>query len=146
MTEVVDNQKQAVGGRLKEARAALGLTQKELCALIEKPLPSLRDYELGKSIPGGEAVASLVRAGINANWLLTGEGPMLLADAFPQPAAVFDEARLEKSLEAVEAGLAAAGSTMAPAKKAAVVLAVYDLLQEPSVTRERVLKLIKLAA
>ena len=71
---------------------------------------------------------------------------MLLADAFPQPAAVFDEARLEKSLEAVEAGLAAAGSTMAPAKKAAVVLAVYDLLQEPSVTRERVLKLIKLAA
>lgn len=76
----VDNQKMAVGGRLKEARSALGLTQKELCALIEKPLPSLRDYELGKSIPGGEAVAGLVRAGINANWLLTGEGPMLLAD------------------------------------------------------------------
>lgn len=83
MTEVVDNQKRVVGGRLKEARAALGLTQKELCALIEKPLPSLRDYELGKSIPGGEAIAGLVRAGINANWLLTGDGPMLLAAPAP---------------------------------------------------------------
>ena len=27
-----------------------------------------------------------VRAGINANWLLTGEGPMLLADLAPKPA------------------------------------------------------------
>ena len=80
VTPVVDNQKMAVGARLKEARAALGLTQKELCALVEMPLPSLRDYELGKRIPGGEAIGGLVRAGINANWLLTGEGPMLLAN------------------------------------------------------------------
>lgn len=77
MTSGVDNQKVAIGARLKEARAVLGLTQKDLCALIDKPLPSLRDYELGKSIPGGDAIASLARAGINANWLLTGEGEML---------------------------------------------------------------------
>jgi len=72
--------KGTVGGRLKEARADLGLTQKELCALVGKPLPSLRDYELGKSIPGGDAIAGFIHAGINANWLLTGEGPMLLAN------------------------------------------------------------------
>lgn len=79
VNQIVDNQKIAVGVRLKEARAALGLTQKELCALIEMPLPSLRDYELGKRIPGGDAIGGLVRAGINSNWLLTGEGPMLLS-------------------------------------------------------------------
>lgn len=28
---------------------------------------------------------AFVRAGINANWLLTGEGPMLLADLAPKP-------------------------------------------------------------
>lgn len=85
MTPVVDNQKIAIGGRLKEARAALRLTQKELCSQAEMPLPSLRDYELCKRIPGGEAMAGLVRAGINANWLLTGEGPMLLANLQAQP-------------------------------------------------------------
>lgn len=144
MTLVVDNQKMAVGSRLKEARAALGLTQKELCALIEKPLPSLRDYELGKSIPGGEAVAGLIRAGINANWLLTGEGPMLLSDL--RAAGSFDMARLKLAIQATEEGLAAGGREMAPDRKAELVLAVYDLLQEPSVTKERVLKLVKLAA
>lgn len=81
MSNAVDNQKTAVGTRLKEARAALGLTQKELCSISEMPLPSLRDYELCKRIPGGEAVSGLVRAGINANWLLTGDGEMLLSSA-----------------------------------------------------------------
>lgn len=49
-------------------------------------LPSVRDYELGNRIPGGEAVADLVSIGINANWLLTGEGAMLLSDAQASPA------------------------------------------------------------
>lgn len=81
----VDNQKKIIGGRLKEARSALCLTQKELVSASGVPLPSLRDYELGNRIPGGDAVAALVRAGINANWLLTGEGEMLLqASVAPQ--------------------------------------------------------------
>lgn len=41
-------------------------------------LPSLRDYELGNRIPGGTAIAQCSRSGINTNWLLTGEGEMLL--------------------------------------------------------------------
>jgi hypothetical protein len=41
-------------------------------------IPSLRDYELGKTIPGGEALSMLMRAGISPAWLLTGEGEMLL--------------------------------------------------------------------
>lgn len=88
MSDPVDNQKKAVGDRLKQARSAFEVTQKEFCASIGMPLPSLRDYELGKRIPGGDAVALLVRAGINANWLLTGEGPMLLADLVPPAAEV----------------------------------------------------------
>lgn len=81
MSTAVDNQKMPVATRLKEARAALRLTQKELCSQVGMPLPSLRDYELGKRIPGGEAVSGLVRAGINANWLLTGEGTMFLTSS-----------------------------------------------------------------
>ena len=77
----VDNLKAAIGARFKKMREELGFTQKALCAVMEKPLPSIRDYERGKSIPGGDAIASLVRAGINANWLLTGEGEMLIASS-----------------------------------------------------------------
>lgn len=78
--DLAATEKQAVGERLRAARGALSLTQKGLCDVAGMRLPSLRDYELGNRIPGGEAVACLSRAGINANWLLTGEGPMLLAD------------------------------------------------------------------
>ena len=46
----------------------------------------LQDNEAGKNIPGGQMIAALVHVGINANWLLTGEGPMLLADLAPPPA------------------------------------------------------------
>ena len=35
-------------------------------------------YEDGRSVPGGEVIAGMVRLGINANWLLTNEGEMLL--------------------------------------------------------------------
>jgi len=74
------NQDNKISTRIKEVRGVLGLTQKELCEKIGMKLPSLRDYELGNRIPGGDALTTLVSVGINANWLLTGEGPMLLAE------------------------------------------------------------------
>lgn len=81
----VDNLKKAIGARFKEMRATLGLTQKALAAVMEKPVPSVRDYERGRSIPGGDAIASLMRAGVSANWLLTGEGDMLIQAASERP-------------------------------------------------------------
>jgi transcriptional regulator with XRE-family HTH domain len=69
-----------ISTRIKEVRGVLGLTQKELCEKIGMKLPSLRDYELGNRIPGGDALTTLVSVGINANWLLSGEGAMLLID------------------------------------------------------------------
>lgn len=42
-------------------------------------------YEMGRSAPGGEAIAGFVGVGINANWLLTGEGPMRLEELQPKP-------------------------------------------------------------
>lgn len=132
--------------RLKAARAALGLSQKDIAAQSGVSTRGYQGYEDGRSVPGGEAIAGLVRLGINANWLLTGEGPMLLAE-LPAPApAGLDLARFRLALEATEEGLAAAGRVMAPDKKAELVLAIYDLFEEPANTKERVLKLVKLAA
>lgn len=77
------NLKDVIGARLKQARSALGMTQKEWCEASGMKLPSLRDYELCKRIPGGEALSLYARAGINLNWLLTGEGPIRLRDLPP---------------------------------------------------------------
>ncbi len=112
------------------------------------PLPSLKNYEASQRIPGGEAIAALMHAGISANWLLTGEGPMLMADhlAGAETPGALDRERMAMAVEALEEVLLEAGRTMAPAKKAQVLLAAYDLLEEPSVTRSKVVQLLKFAA
>lgn len=143
----VDNLKTAVGTRIKQARGVLGLTQKGFCEATGMPLPSLKNYEASQRIPGGDAIAALMHVGINANWLLTGEGPMLMADlAGAETPGAFDRERMAAAIEALEEVLTEAKRTMAPARKAQVLLAAYDLLEEPSATREKVMQLLKFAA
>lgn len=129
--------KEAVSARVKQARERLRLGQTEMAKRMEMPL----HYEAGKRIPGGEAIASFMAAGISANWLLTGHEPMLLADL--QPPGSLDPARLRLAIEVIEEGLA--GKVMPPDKKAEAVLAAYDLLEVEGVTKERVLKLVRVA-
>lgn len=75
-----------LGERMKAARAALDLTQTEF---HEKyGCGSVRTYqknEAGSNEAGICLAGSFVRAGINANWLLTGEGPMFLANLQASP-------------------------------------------------------------
>jgi transcriptional regulator with XRE-family HTH domain len=75
-----------ISDRLKAARGALGLKQDELSAQSGVSYSAYQKYEIGRSAPGADAIEGFVRAGINANWLLTGEGPMLVADITPTPA------------------------------------------------------------
>jgi len=79
----MDINKEIVGNRIRSARKKLKLSQKELSERSGLPLPSLKDYETGKRMPGGEAIASLCQAGISANWLLTGKGEMLRSSEQP---------------------------------------------------------------
>ena len=96
MTKDVDNLKILVGERLKEAIKQLGTTQKLFAKAAQIPLPSLSDYIRGKSMPGGEAMHGISSIGINTNWLLTGEAPMLLADLVaPAPAGVNVDAMVQ---------------------------------------------------
>lgn len=72
----------AVGTRLRAARKALGHTQQALAAIAGVKLPTQKDYERGKSVPGGEALAGFARARINIHWLLGDDhAPMLLETA-----------------------------------------------------------------
>ncbi|MEW6594157.1 MAG: helix-turn-helix transcriptional regulator [Thermodesulfobacteriota bacterium] len=64
--------------RLKDVRKELGYTQKQIGEAIGSSLSTWQDYEAGKSIPGGNALAGLARLGVDINWLLTGEGNSLV--------------------------------------------------------------------
>lgn len=142
------NLKKIIGKRIKEARSALELTQKEMCERYEMKLPSLRDYELGKIMPGGEAMLDLMRAGINANWLLTGEGHMLLSDALvsaekPSP---LDVEVLTHVIEEIEKTLDKSKRVLSAQQKAALIQLIYDYCIETGKndagTVERFLKLV----
>lgn len=69
--------KRGAGTRLAQAREAMGYTQKQLHELAEIPLPTLKDYEGGNSIPGGEALAKLAFIGFNLEYVFWGEGEPL---------------------------------------------------------------------
>jgi transcriptional regulator with XRE-family HTH domain len=99
--------------RIKMAREALKLSQVEAAELSGIPVGTLRKYEQGPSKPGADAVSGLVRIGVNANWLMTGEGEMLLQGAFApaaQGAAVYNRENV-----------AAQGQAQHPAAPASVI-------------------------
>jgi transcriptional regulator with XRE-family HTH domain len=135
--------------RLKNVRAELNLKQDEMAEQSGVSARAYQGYEAGRSIPGGEAIEGFVRMGINANWLLTGEGPMLIKDlgAFSNERFVgLDRKRLAQALDATDRGLKAAGREMMPDKKADLVVAVYDLMEESNASTELVLTVLKTAA
>jgi len=66
----------SMSSRIKVAREAMGYTQRELADALGVSLPSLREYEQSKSIPGGNVVALMSEIGWNANWVLIADGQM----------------------------------------------------------------------
>lgn len=70
----------AIGMRIKEARVVLGLSQQDLADAVGGSKRGIQDNESGKNAPASTLIRGLVSLGINANWLLTGIKPMLMAD------------------------------------------------------------------
>ncbi|MDP3333971.1 MAG: helix-turn-helix transcriptional regulator [Methylotenera sp.] len=138
-----------LNNRLREARVIFELTQEGSANLFGVPFSTYKRYESGANEPNINVIEGFIRLGLNANWLLTGEGEMLIENMQPLPLApigFLDKKRMRMAIETVEEGLAATRSTMEPAKKAELVLAVYDLLEESGVNKAQVLALVKLAA
>lgn len=119
--------KDVLASRLRAARGVLGLTQRQAAHKAQMPLPSYKDYEAGNRMPGGEALELLILAGINANWLLTGSGPMLMAELDPASVApAIDANTLEGIIGAVEEALVQRRLQLEPEKKAQLIGLIYD--------------------
>lgn len=69
-----------IGERLCFLRSKFDLSQEGTAAKYSIPLGSWKKYEIGPSEPGSGALRKLAEGGVNVNWLLTGEGAMLLVD------------------------------------------------------------------
>ena len=69
-----------IGAGLKLWRSEKKLTQPEMATCLGMPFRTYQNYEGNVRPPNTEAWERFVRAGVNANWLLTGEGEMLLQD------------------------------------------------------------------
>jgi len=70
-----------IGERLREWRSQNNIGQKQASSIFDVTYSVYQKYESDSSVPGGDAIKAFVKAGINANWLLTGEGEMMLTDA-----------------------------------------------------------------
>jgi transcriptional regulator with XRE-family HTH domain len=64
--------------RLKKVRKTLRFSQKKMAKTINIATRTWQVYEEGGSVPGGKVYAALAKLGFNANWLLTGDGPMTI--------------------------------------------------------------------
>lgn len=69
-----------IGGRLRQFREALALTQAQMADSIGGKMRGVQNNELGLTLPNSKMLIGLCSLGMNANWLLTGEGPMMLGD------------------------------------------------------------------
>ncbi|CCF96498.1 hypothetical protein B7R77_02890 [Ralstonia solanacearum K60] len=138
-----------VGERLRAYRQHLGWAQEKLGLAVGGTKRGVQDNELGRVMPGARALRGLALLGLNVNWLLTGDGPMLMKDLVAGaqgPASPLDEETLEYVIEALEQRIAAAGKKPDAKKKAEAVVALYDYVVDTGhkgdAKMERILRLV----
>ena len=123
--------------RLKKVREHLGLTQAQMAEKLYMPIRTYSRYESGEREPQVGALAPLISAGVNAGWLLTGEGPLMVEGRSPAtsttPAAAFDDDLYGRVVEGVTSVYKEAGARISPrdlgtmaARLAARLTAAYD--------------------
>ena len=133
-----------ISDRLREWRAFKNITQKDAAALLGMSHAVYQKYELksgdNSRKPGAEAIEALVKGGVNANWILTGIGPMLIADystaqspapvAATEPPCPVDVTRLTEAIESIEGILTKHKRTMRPDAKARAVTLAYQIFED----------------
>lgn len=92
MSEHEMHTKEAVGSRILLVRQYFKLSQIKMAADVGAKYGSYQANERGINLPGGAILAGYVRIGINVNWLLTGEGPMLIEEMKNSPIAMPEKA------------------------------------------------------
>lgn len=129
--------------RIREAREALGLSQQALAEKCGVTARSQRNYESGERNPDAAYLAALAAAGADVLYVLTGQPKAAATTAAAQG---IDGVRLAIAIEAVEEGLEETRRRLSPKKKAELVMAAYELINQTSQSRDNVIRLVRMAA
>lgn len=124
----------AIGARMRDARTVIGLGQSEFASKNDLVPVTYRRNENGQNEAGICLVGAFIAAGINANWLLTGEGPMLLQDLQPE---VKPEPIDERVLAICIQGIAEADPNCPPHKAARLAVEFYARLKAMEKEKEQ---------
>lgn len=77
-----ESSRSALGGRIREAREALGVPRNESSGVVGVSLSTFQAWEAGEREPDATKLSVFARHyGISADWLLFGEGPMRKGEA-----------------------------------------------------------------
>lgn len=128
----------SVGSRLKLFREFLKLTQVQFASAIGGTAIAIQGNESGRSMPNGKSLIGLYKLGMDINWLLTGEGQMLLTKQPPNSSGG-DLRKFADAMEIIDLYVQRTGKVLSPEKKRKAVEALYKLSEgkaeiDPSVT------------
>jgi transcriptional regulator with XRE-family HTH domain len=124
------------GLRLREERERLGISQTEFARIGGASKGSQILYEKGKP-PTADYLEAIAEAGADVTYILTGRRERPAAE-------LTDRARLLAAVQVIEEGLG--DKHLPPAQKAEAILLAYELLAEPSASRDNVVQLIRRVA
>ncbi|WP_339858122.1 helix-turn-helix transcriptional regulator [Thalassospira alkalitolerans] len=113
--------------RIRQARKHIGLSASEAASLAGLTRKSWERYELDKNEPKASSLTILIDKGIDATWLLTGEGSMLGAEEQDQMQAI-DPELLRMIIEEIEAYRKQHNPTWNIAQTARIVALGYTML------------------
>jgi transcriptional regulator with XRE-family HTH domain len=121
-----------IGVRLRAFRESESFSQKGLAVAVGGTLRGIQDNESGKSAPNSKVLKALAGRGLNVNWLLTGSGPMLLADLVSRTLqnAKIDQGILTHVIETLDEELKRRKQSRSSVKYAEMVGILYDYCQE----------------
>jgi len=132
--EITENTSLAVeiGVRLRTFRENERFSQKGLAEAVGGTLRGIQDNESGKSAPNSKVLKALAGRGLNVNWLLTGSGPMLLADLVSRTTETtkIDQGILTHVIETLDEELKRRKQSRSSVKYAEMVGILYDYCLE----------------
>ena len=123
---MIESANVAIGSRLRQFREYKRMSQAQMAQAVDGATAGLQKNELGIAMPNSKVLIGLYRLGLNINWLLSGEGSMLFADAAgKENDNETDLHAYGECLEILELALNKFKRQLTPEKKRAAVDAMY---------------------
>ena len=124
MTESAES---SIGARLRFFRESKKMSQVQMAEALGGKMRGIQNNELGITLPNSKVLLGLHRLGLNVNWLLSGAGPMLLADLQGGTThELVSTERLGLAIAAVDNVAASRGMVLSAAKRGKLAGLVYQ--------------------